>query len=193
QNRVDELIRHRLNEMFKATSRDAYDKVLALPEMDEAEAAVKSGRALLIISPDGKTPPAVVQRFFNDIINKNNLLVLPGERSSIASVEKAARHVYAVTKADDEIPATHPQRKELDEKITQYKQDFESTVLAVFDKVYFPGNQSGKDLLRQKLLDSTYPANEPYNGERQIIKTLTSDPIKLYTEDRKSTRLNSSH
>jgi len=31
-------------------------------------------------------------------------------------------------------------------------------------------------------LDSTYPSNEPYNGERQIIKTLTADPIKLYTQ-----------
>ena len=182
QNKVDELIRHRLNEMYKPTTKEAYDRVLPLPEMDEAEAVLKTGRALLIISPDGKTPPAVVDRFFANLVNKNNILVLTGEKSSIASLEKAARHVYAVTKADNEIVATHPQRKELDEKKAQYEQDFQTTVLAVFDKLLFPGASAGQDVLRFKALDGTYPSNEPYNGERQVIKTLTSDPIKLYTQ-----------
>jgi hypothetical protein len=182
QNKVDELIRHRLNEMYKPTTKEAYDRVLPLPEMDEAEAVLKTARALLIISPDGKTPPAVVDRFFANLVNKNNILVLSGEKSSIASLDKAARHVYAVTKADNEIVATHPQRKELDEKKAQYEQDFQTTVLAVFDKLLFPGASSGQDVLRFKALDGTYPSNEQYNGERQVIKTLTSDPIKLYTQ-----------
>ena len=181
QNKVDELIRHRLNEMYKPTTKEAYDRILPLPEMDEAEAVLKTGRALLIISPDGKTPPAVVDRFFSNLVNKNNILVLSGEKSSMASLDKAARHVYAVTKADNEIVATHPQRKELDEKKAQYEQDFQTTVLAVFDKLLFPGASAGQDVLRFKALDGTYPSNEQYNGERQVVKTLTSDPIKLYT------------
>lgn len=181
QNKVDELIRYRIEEMYKPMTKEAYEKVLPLPEMDDADAVLKIGRALLVISPDGKTPPDVVKRFFEGLVNKNNILVLTGEKSSIASLEKAARHVYAVTKIDSEITASHPQRKELDEKKTQYEQDFQTTVLSVFDKLLFPGNQGGKDCLRSKVLDSTYPSNEPYNGERQVIKTLTSDPIKLYT------------
>lgn len=182
QNKVDELVRLRLEEMYNPVTREAYDKVLALPEMDEADAALKTGRALLIISPDGKTPPGVISNFFKGLVNKNNVLVLTGDKSSIASIEKAARHVYAVTKADNEIPASHPQRKELDEKKAQYEQDFQTTVLSVFDKLLFPGNNRGEDVLRPKALDSTYPSNEPYNGERQVVKTLTSDPIKLYTQ-----------
>lgn len=182
QNKVDELIRHRLDEMYKPTTKEAYERVLPLPEMDEAEAVLKTSRALLIISPDGKTPPEVVLRFFAGLINKNNILVLTGDKSSIASLDKAARHVYAVTKVDSEIPASHPQRKELDEKKAQYEQDFQTTVLSVFDKLLFPGNNNNNDILRPKALDSTYPSNEPYNGERQVIKTLTSDPIKLYTQ-----------
>tara|TARA_R110002126_G_scaffold146224_22_gene292197 strand:+ start:11138 stop:14206 length:3069 start_codon:yes stop_codon:yes gene_type:complete len=182
QNKVEELIRHRLEEMYRPVTKEAYERVLPLPEMDDAEAALKSGRALLIISPDGKNPPGVVANFFRSLINKNNILVLTGDKSSIASIEKAARHVYAVTKADNEIPASHPQRKELDEKKAQYEQDFQITVLTVFDKVLFPGNSVGQDTLRSKALDSTYPSNEAYNGERQIVKTLTSDPIKLYTQ-----------
>lgn len=182
QNKVEELIRHRLEEMYRPVSKEAYEKVLPLPEMEDAEAVLKTSRALLIISPDGKTPPGVVASFFKRFINKNNILVLTGDKSSIASVEKAARHVYAVTKADNEIPASHPQRKELDEKKAQYEQDFQTTVLSVFDKILFPGNNRGEDILRPKALDGTYPSNEAYNGERQIIKTLTSDPMKLYTQ-----------
>lgn len=182
QNKVDDLIRYRLNEMYKPTTKEAFEKVLPLPEMDEAEAVLKTARVLLIIEPDGKTPPNVVAHFFQGLVNKNNVLILTGDKSSIASVDKAARHVYAVTKADNEISTSHPQRKELDEKKTQYEQDFQTTVLAVFDKLYFPGNNRGEDVLRPKALDSTYPSNEPYNGERQVVKTLTSDPIKLYTQ-----------
>lgn len=181
QNKVDELIRQRLEEMYKPTTKEAYDRVLPLPEMDEAEAALKTGRALLIISPDGKTPPGVVANFFRGLINKNNILVLTGDKSSIASIEKAARHVYAVSKADSELPASHPQRKELDEKKAQYQQDFQTTVLSVFDKLLIPSFK-GEDVLRPKVLDNTYPSNQPYNGEQQIIKTLTADPIKLYLQ-----------
>lgn len=182
QNKVDDLIRHRLEEMYSHTTKEAYEKVLPLPDISDAEASLKTGRTLLIISPDGKVPPSVVANFYSNLINKNNMLVLTGDKSSIADVEKAARHVYAVAKADNEIPGSHPQRKELDEKKAQYEQDFQTTVLSVFDKILFPGNKDGKDVLRPKILDSTYPSNEAYNGERQIVKTLTSDPIKLYTQ-----------
>ena len=181
QPKVDELIRNRLLEMYRPTTKEAYEKVLPLPEIDQAEASIKSSRSLLIISPDGKTPPEAVARFFANQTNKNNVLVLTGDRSSMADLDKAARHVYAVAKAHSEIDASHPQRAELDDKKTQYDQDFQSTVLNVFDKVLFPGKQGAEDILRSKVLDGTYASGEPYNGERQIIKTLTNDPIKLYT------------
>jgi hypothetical protein len=180
-NQVDKLIRETLEGMYKPTTREAYGKVLPLPDMDEADAALKTGRALLIISPDGKVPPAVVQNFYTNLLNKNNMLVLTGEKSSMANIEKAARHVYATLKADPEISPTHPQRKELDEKIGQYKQDFQTTVISVFDKLLFPGKMQHEDVLRAKALDSSYPANEKYDGEKQVIKTLTSDPMKLFT------------
>ncbi|MSP27870.1 MAG: DUF499 domain-containing protein [Methylococcales bacterium] len=182
QNKVDELIRYRLTELYKPTTKEAYDSVLPLPEIDDAEAALKTGRALLIISPDGRTPPEVVKRFFAGLLNKNNILVLSGDKSSMASLDEAARHVYAIEKAKPEINEAHPKRKEFDEKKAQYEQDFQTTVLAVFDKLLFPANSRGEDVLRSKALDSTYPSNESYNGERQVIKTLTSDPVKLYTQ-----------
>src|SRR5690606_25184761 len=121
-----------------------------------ADAALKTSRCLLIISQDGKVPPEVVCRFFNGLVNKNNALVLTGEKSSMASLDKAARHVYAVAKADKEIGPSHPHRRDLDEKQAQYEQDFQSTVLVLFDKLLFPGQQAGNAMLRSKVLDSTY-------------------------------------
>lgn len=180
--KVDDLIRHRLHEMYDPVTREAYDKVLPLPEIALAEATIKTSRPLLIISPDGKTPPEIIAKFFQAQANKNNVLVLTGDRSSFASIEQAARHVYAVTKADNEIDSTHPQRAELDDKKTQYDQDFQATVLSVFDKLLFPRKQGSQELLRSKTLNSTYPSDQAYKGENQVIKTLTSDPLKLYTD-----------
>ncbi len=181
-NKIDDLVRHRLQEMYSPRTKEAYEKMLALPEMDEASAVIKTQRTLLIISPDGKQPPEQVNRFYEQLSNKNNLIVLTGEKTSIASIEDAARHVYAAQKASQELPESHPQRKELEEKQSQYEQDFQTTILGVFDKILFPRFSSGQAYLQPKVLDATYPQDEPYNGERQIIKTLTSDPgIKLYT------------
>ena len=182
QNRIDSIIQERLDEMFKPLRKESYDRVLVLPKMDEAEAAIRHNRPLLIISPDGRNPPEVLNRFFSELTEKNNFLVLTGEKSGIASVEKAARHVYATDKANEEVNESHPQRKELEEKLLQYRKDFYSTVLSVFDKLVFPGIEAGKPILRSKALDSTYSSIEGYKGEEQITKTLTSDPIKMYLD-----------
>jgi len=55
----------------------------------------------------------------------------------MGSVEKAARQVFAAQKADGRIPKGHPQRDELEKKQQAYEQDFNSTVLNLFDKVLF--------------------------------------------------------
>lgn len=182
QNKVDELIRTRLNEMYEPKTREAYEKVLPLPVFDEIEASLKQTRTLLIVTPDGKIPPEMIDNIFQGLTQKNNMLVLTGDTTPMAKVENAARQFYAVLKADNEIGPTHPQRKEFEEKKAQYEQDFQTTILAVFDKLLFPGAQNGQPKLRAKALDTTYPANEAYNGERQVIRTLTADPIKLYTD-----------
>lgn len=182
ENKVEDLIRKQLEDMYQPKIKEAYEKVLALPSIDEAHAIVKTTRTLLIVNPDGKSTPGWVAKFFNEQINKNYVLVLTGDKTSMASVDKAARHVYAIKKADSEISTTHPQRQELEDKIGQYEQDFHTTVLSVFDKLFFPGSQKGQDTLRSKALDTTYASNAQYDGEQQVIKTLTSDPIKLYTD-----------
>lgn len=182
-NKVDELIRHRLTEMFKATRKTAYEEVLPLARLDEVADRVRKARVLLVVSPDAKLPPEAVQRFFDALSQKNNLCVLTGDKTQMASVEKAARHLFAAQKADSRIPKGHPQREELEKKQQQYGLDFNSTLLSVFDKVLFPIQRPNKPpQLAHKTLDMTRDTTKPFNGEEQIEKTLASDPRKLFVD-----------
>ena len=183
ENQIDDLIRHRLSEMFKATRKTAYQEVLPLPPLDEVADRVRRGRVLVIVSPDSRIPPEEVQRFFDGLSQKNNLCVLTGDKTAMGSVEKAARQLYAAQKADGRIPQGHPQRDELERKQAAYEQDFNATVLGLFDKVLFPIQRPGRDpQLAAKPLDMTRDATRQFDGEEQIEKTLVSHPLKLYLD-----------
>lgn len=183
ENLIDDLIRHRLREMFRPTRKTAYEEVLPLPRLDEVADRVRRGRVLMIVSPDSKIPPAEVQRFFEGLSQKNNLCVLTGDKTALGSVEKAARQLYAAQKADGRIPKGHPQRDALERKQAAYEQDFNATVLGLFDKVLFPIQRAGREAeLASKPLDMTRDATKPFDGEAQIEKTLTSHPLKLYLD-----------
>jgi Protein of unknown function (DUF499)/Chitobiase/beta-hexosaminidase C-terminal domain len=182
-NQVDELIRDRLREMFKATRKTCYDNVLPLPKLEEVADRVRKGRVLLVVNPDSKIPPDEVQKFFEGLSQKNNICVLTGDKTAMGSVEKAARQLYAAQKANGRIPAGHPQREDLERKQQSYEQDFNSTILNLFDRVLFPIQRAGKTAqLISKPLDMTRDSSKPFNGEEQIEKTLISNPPKLFPD-----------
>ena len=183
ENQIDELIRHRLEAMFKPTRKTCYEEVLPLPRLADVVDRLQRGRVLAIVSPDSKIPPEEVQRFFDGLSQKNNLCVLTGDKTAMGSVEGAARQLYAAQKADTRIPEAHSQRTELEGKQVAYEQDFYATVLGLFDKVLFPIQRPGKDpILADKPLDTTRDTSKPFDGEEQIQKTLVSHPIKLYLD-----------
>jgi hypothetical protein len=183
ENQVDDLIRHRLREMFKPTRKTCFEEVLPLPRLEEVADRVRKGRVLLVVSPDSKIPPEEVQKFFDGLSQKNNLCVLTGDKTAMGSVEKAARQHFAAQKADGRIPKGHAQREDLERKQQTYEQDFNSTILNLFDKVLFPIQRAGRPAqLASKALDMTRDAKQPFNGEEQIEKTLTSNPLKLYLD-----------
>jgi hypothetical protein len=183
ENQVDDLIRHRLRDMFKPARRTSYEDVLPLPKLEEVADRVRKGRVLLVVSPDSKIPPDEVQKFFEGLSQKNNLCVLTGDKTAMGSVEKAARQFFAAQKADGRIPKGHPQRDDLERKQQTYEQDFNSTILNLFDKVLFPIQRAGKPAqLASKALDMTRDATKPFNGEEQIEKTLASNPLKLFLD-----------
>ena len=183
QNQVDDLIRHRLRDMFKAIRKTCYEDVLPLPRLEEVADRVRRGRVLLVVSPDSKIPPEEVRKFFDGLSQKNNLCVLTGDKTAMGSVEKAARQFFAAGKADGRIPTGHPQREDLERKQQGYEQDFNSTILNLFDKVLFPIQRAGKpSQLASKPLDMTRDATKSFNGEEQIEKTLSANPLKLFLD-----------
>jgi hypothetical protein len=156
---VDDLIRHRLRDMFTASRRTGYDDVLPLPKLEEVADRVRKGRVLLVVSPDSKIPSEEVQKFFDGLSQKNNLCVLTGDKTAMGSVEKTARQFFAGQKADARIPIGHPQRDDLERKQQSYEQDFNSTVLNLFDKLLFPIQRAGRPAqLASKALDMTRDA-----------------------------------
>lgn len=183
ENQVDDLIRHRLRDMFKPTRKTVYEEVFPLPKLEEVAERVRKGRVLLVVSPDSKIPPEEVKKFFDALSQKNNFCVLTGERSAMGSVDKAARHLYAAQRADGRIGKGHPQREELERKQSSFKQDFNATVLGLFDKVLFPIQRAGRQVeLVSKPLETTRDMAMPFNGEEQIEKTLCSNPQKLFLD-----------
>ena len=181
QNHIDDLIRHRLREMFKPTRKAAYHEVLPLPQLENLAERVRKGRVLAIVSPDANIPPEAVRQFFEGLSQKNNLCVLTGDKTAMGNVEDAARHVYASQKADTRITEGHAQRADLESTQAAHEQYFNATVQGLFDKVLFPVQLRGRDpQLMHKPLDMTRDATKEFNGEHQIEKTLTSNPIKLF-------------
>jgi len=183
EGQIEALIRKRLTEMFGPVRKTAYDEILPLPKLDEVVDRVRRGRVLLVVSPDAKLPSEEVQKFFGSLTQKNNLCILTGDKTQMASLDMAARRVFAAEKADGRIGATHPQRADLERKQETYAQDFTATILNLFDKLFFPHQRPGRDAqLVSKPLDMTRDAKKAFNGEDQIEKTLTSHPLKLYLD-----------
>ena len=180
---ISNLIKQRLESMFAADRKTVYTRVIALPALNEVVDEVKKNRVLLIVDPDSKMPPEALEKFFQALVEKNNLVVLTGDKTQMASVDKAARKMYAALKADGRIPANHVQREEFEEKKDGAEQDFHATILSIFDKVVYPAQVGDKaPELKFKVLDTKRDMSKPFNGEEQIEKTLVAQPRKLFLD-----------
>ncbi|WP_114969907.1 anti-phage-associated DUF499 domain-containing protein [Rhodoferax ferrireducens] len=180
---IDELVKTRLQQMFFPTRKTAYTKVIALPRLNEVIDEVKRNRVLLIIDPANKMPPEALSQFFAELTEKNNLLVLTGDKTLMASIGAAARKVYATLKAETKIPKNHAQYEEFLGKKDSSDHEFYSTILGVFDKVIYPVQVGDKaPELKVKPLDTKRDGSKPFDGEEQIEKTLCAHPKKLFLD-----------
>ena len=183
QNKVDDEIRDRLTTMFAPKRRAAYRELMPLPELDQVVDKVKRERVLIIYDPDSKMPPEAVARFFEELPQKNNFLVLTGTITAMAKVEPAARNVFAAKQAATRIRTGDAQHTELDARTQQYEQDFNSTLLNVFDRLLVPIQRPGQaPELRDRPLAQQRSHNEPYDGEKLIEQSLLDDPPKMYDD-----------
>jgi hypothetical protein len=163
--KIDKELRRRLEIIFKADRKAAYQELYALPIIDEVK--VNAGRVLLILSPDSANPPAEARKFYESIVEKNNLCILTGDSSDIVSLEDKTRMIWAIAKVKAELPESDLKQAELDEKMEAAEQDFNATVTSIFNRIWYPS----KTALIDAKLAMQFNENI-FNGEEQIEKAL---------------------
>ena len=109
------------------------------------------------------------QALFEAVTEKNNFCVVTGDGSSLAKLEDKARRIWAVAKVLDETGGDKsPHKTELDEEAEQAELEFNSTVVSLFNRVYYPTRNG----LTPAKLGMTFTGNQ-FRAEDQIEKALT--------------------
>ena len=183
ENQVDDLIRHRLREMFKPGRKAAYEEVLPLPgwkTLPTGSARVASCSSSAQIR---KIPPEEVQK----------ILRRPEpEKQPLRSHRRQERRWAASRKPPaNSTPPKRPRGASpgaiLNAKIWSASTDLRAGLHRhhpePFRKVLFPIQRAGRPAqLRPKPSNMARDTNKAFNGEDQIEKTLTSNPLKLYLD-----------
>lgn len=172
-------LRDRLNELFRPESGWCYQKVQALPAVDEIE--IQQDKTLLVIAnphPAGLNPD--LQRLYENIDFKNRVCFLTGQRSSDSLINaakelKAIRHIIDELRAEG-TPDNDPQLVQARDLLDRIQNQFGSALRETFATLYYPS--------AQRLMSADFPmeftANR-YDGEDQVIRTLKAK--MKYTEE----------
>jgi hypothetical protein len=173
--KIEQEMRRRLETIFRAETKIAYQEVHALPKIDEIR--LNGPRVCLVLSPDSKVPPAEAQEFWKSVTEKNNFCVITGEGSNLGSLEDKTRRIWAIARVLEETGGEKsPHKSELEEEAEQAELDFNSTVVSLFNRVYFPTKLG----LTPTKLSMTFGGNQ-FRAEQQIEKTLEDVGVsKLY-------------
>lgn len=175
-SRIHRELVDRLEKIFEPLAKIAYQKVLALPEIGVID--LRRERTLLVMAPDSGSPPKAAATLFSGVVEKNNLLIVTGDETRFASMDSAARRLYAAHKVSRDLGREHPQAEEVQEKLEQAEFDLLTTIEQVFNKIWYPAispRTRQPDLLEQKLdLRVERPRDAPPRlvGEPQIEEAL---------------------
>lgn len=163
-------LRDRLGELFKPQSGWCYQKVQALPAVDEIDIA-PDRTVLVIASPHTSGLNPDLQKLYENIDFKNRVGFLTGQRGSDALLNaakelKAIRHIIEELKAEG-TPDNDPQLVQARDLLDRIQNQFGSALRETFSTLYYPS--------AQRLMSADFPmeftANR-YDGEDQIVRTL---------------------
>ncbi len=172
-------LRDRLNELFKPDTGWCYQKVQALPAVDEIDIA-QDKTTLVIASPTSGGLNPDLKQLYDNIDFKNRVCFLTGQRSADALLNaakelKAIRHIIDELKSEG-TPDNDPQLVQARDLLDRIQNQFGSALRETFSTLYYPR--------AQRLMSADFPmefnANR-YDGEDQIIRTLRAK--MKYTDD----------
>jgi len=167
QPKVDAEMKRRLETIFEPREKVAYQRVLALPKLDEIDP--KGTRLCLVLSPDSKSPPEDAKALFASSVEKNNFCVVTGDGSSLGNLEEKVRRIWAIAKVRDEVGEKSVHIKELQEEAEAAEFEFNSTIVSLFNRVWYPAKAG---LIHAKL--QIEPSKAALDGEGAVKRALTA-------------------
>jgi len=171
--KLEQALINRLTGLFQAHSRSraAYQEVQIMPRLDDVR--LSGARILLVVQPDGRTPPEAIRNFFEFQQEKNNVLVLSGHDSHLANeVEARLRELYAVEKICEKLKPGDSLFEEARDKLEELAERFTKAVAGAYNRLFFPG---GDGELVMATIDNGLSFGEgEYSAEAQIEKLLAS-------------------
>lgn len=134
---VDQALVRRLSGILQLHSKRAFQQVMVLPELNDLK--LTGGRTLIVVRPDGKTPPERLNWFFNYVMEKNNLAVLSGEHSHLAdAVELRQREAYAIEQVCAQLKPGDTLYQEAQTRRTDIQMRLDQAISAAYNRIYFP-------------------------------------------------------
>ncbi|WP_110619825.1 anti-phage-associated DUF499 domain-containing protein [Thioalkalivibrio sp. ALE21] len=144
QDWVDDQLRKWLERALEPRSKQAYQNVLVMPSLDAIADAIKHDRVLVVAKPDGGTPPEDIQRFFDSVEHKNNLLVLTSHDSHLlGDAESRFRELLALERIQKDIHqgGNEAQIREAGDLKETTEEGFIQSIQSVFNRLYYPGSE----------------------------------------------------
>ncbi|PIP07168.1 MAG: hypothetical protein CO012_07245 [Syntrophobacterales bacterium CG_4_8_14_3_um_filter_49_14] len=172
-------LRDRLGEMFKITTKAAYQKHLPLPALDQIQ--LQQDNVTLVVFRPAEDSFLAIEEFYKHQQFKNRVCFMTGAAKTYDTVLERAAELSAIRTIIGEmnqegVRESDPQYIEATEMLTKLEGRFYQACRETFTILYYPA----KTGLAQVDLDPKYVANE-YKGEEQVLNALKE--CFKYTED----------
>ena len=163
-------LRDRLGDMFKVTTRAAYQKIQALPALDQIQ--LQQDTVTLVVFRPADDSFRAIEEFYKHQQYKNRVCFLTGAAKAYDTVLERAAELSAIRtiigEMDQEgVRESDPQYIEATEIQTKLEGRFYQACRETFTILHYPA----KSGLVQVDLDPKYVANE-YKGEEQALNAL---------------------
>jgi hypothetical protein len=163
-------LRDRINEMFKVATRAAYQKIQALPALDQIQ--LQQDTVTLVVFRPADDSFRAIEEFYKNQQYKNRVCFLTGAAKAYDTVLERAAELSAIRtiigEMDQEgVRESDPQYIEATEIQTKLEGRFYQACRETFTILHYPA----KSGLVPVDLDPKYVANE-YKGEEQVLNAL---------------------
>jgi hypothetical protein len=168
---VDRALHDRLVGELEPRSRKAYQEVLVMPEINQIK--LSAHRVLVVVPPDNSVPPEEIQRFYRSVTEKNNLLVLSGNDTHMASrVEESLRELYAIGRIAKNIQPEDALHQQAQDAQKEAEVAFLQALQGAYNRLFYPSAEG----LRPATIENGLKFGQTHEDsvESQIEKLLES-------------------